>query len=64
MLKYVNTLNLTAFQKAMLIKTEYSSYDDYDKQIISYVNSQKLTKQEKEEILKKMGFTIKNGRVY
>lgn len=62
---YVEGLpNLTVAQKAFLIKSEMSSYKKYDNQIIEYIDSQKLSTKEKEEILKNVGFKIKNGRVY
>lgn len=63
-INYVNSLNLSIPQKAMLIKLNYSSFDFYNKQIIEYINSQDLSKDEKTEILTKLGFTIKDGRVY
>ena len=63
-IKYVNSLNLSIPQKAMLIKLNYSSYDSYNDKIIQYINKQNLTKQEKTEILTKLGFTVRNGRVY
>lgn len=63
-IKYVNSLNLSIAQKAMLIKLNYSSFDSYNKQIIECINSQDLSKDEKTEILTKLGFTIKDGRVY
>ena len=63
-IKYVNSLNLSIAQKAMLIKLNYTSFDSYNKQIIEYINSQDLSKTEKTEILTKLGFTIKDGRVY
>ena len=62
---YVENLpNLTIPQKALLIRSEMSSYKKYDNQIIEYVDSQNLSTKEKEEILKNVGFKIKNGRVY
>ena len=63
-IKYVNSLDLSIAQKAMLIKLNYSSYDSYDVQIIKYVNSQDLSKNDKKEILVKLGFTVRNGKVY
>ena len=57
-------LNLTIPQKAMLIKMNYSSYNDYNNQIINYINSQKLSMSEKQEILEQLGFKVRNGRVY
>ena len=55
-INYVNSLNLSIPQKAMLIKTEYSSYDNYDTQIINYVNNMNYTKFEKASLLKQFGF--------
>ena len=63
-INYVNGLNLSIPQKAMLIKLNYSSFKDYDNQIIQYINSQDLTIAEKTDILKQLGFTVENGRVY
>ena len=63
-INYVNSLELSIPQKAMLIKLNYSSFDSYNKQIIEYINSQDLSKTEKTEILTKLGFTIKDGKVY
>ena len=63
-IKYINSLPLSIVKKAMFIKSYYSSFTNYDEQIINYINSQKLSVQDKEVILKKLGFTIKNGRVY
>ena len=54
-INYVNSLNLSIPQKAMLIKMEYSSYDRYDNQIINYINNMNYTKFEKASILKQFG---------
>lgn len=61
---YVNGLNLSVPQKAMLIKSNYKSFKAYDKNIINYVNKQNLSVSEKTAILEKLGFTVRNGRVY
>ncbi len=63
-IRYINSLNLTIPQKAILIKLEYNSYDAYDRQIINYINNIGISKSEKEEVLEEMGFTIRNGKVY
>ena len=63
-ISYINSLNLSAVQKAMLIKMEYSSFNSYDKQIIQYVNNRSLNMEDKKEILTSLGFKIRNGRVY
>ena len=55
-INYVNSLNLTIPQKAMLIKLEYSSYTSYDNQIVNYINNMKYSKFEKASILKSFGF--------
>lgn len=55
-INYVNSLNLTIPQKAMLIKLEYSSYTGYDNQIVNYINNMKYSKFEKASILKSFGF--------
>ena len=47
--KYVNSLSLTVSQKAILIKSEYSSFDKYNKQIVEYIDNkkQKITNKKK-----------------
>lgn len=54
-INYVNSLNLTVPQKAILIKMEYASYDKYDKQIVEYINNKKLSIIDKGTILKSIG---------
>lgn len=56
-IQYVNSLNLSVAQKALLIKMEYSSYTYYDNQIVNYVNSKDIDFLDKAYILKKAGFT-------
>ena len=63
-IKYINSLNLSIPQKAMYIKTYYKSFKQYDKQIIQYINGKNLKMSEKSAILEKLGFTVRNGRVY
>jgi 3-methyladenine DNA glycosylase Tag len=54
---YINNLDLTLAQKAMLMKQEYSGYHDYDKYIFDYINNaDDLTYDEKTMILLKNGF--------
>lgn len=55
-INYINSLNLTIPQKAMLIKLEYSSYTGYDSQIVNYINNMKYSKFEKASLLKSFGF--------
>lgn len=56
-INYVNNLNLSIPQKALLIKMEYSSFKTYDKKIVEYVNSKNISFLDKAMILKKAGFT-------
>ena len=63
-IKYVNSLDLTIPQKAMLIKMNYSSYNNYNNQIINYINKQSISLDEKKEILEELGFKVRNGKVY
>ena len=60
---YINNLDLSLAQKAMLMKQEYSSYDDYDKYIFDYINNANLTYDEKTMILLKYGY-ITRGEWY
>lgn len=62
-INYVNSLNLSIPQKAILIKSQYSSYDSYNKQIVSYVNSQSLSKFDKATLLKSIGFDNYNSYI-
>lgn len=55
-IKYVNGLNLNIAQKALLIKSEYQSYDNYDAQIFNYINDMEYSKYEKASLLKQYGF--------
>ena len=63
-IQYINSLNMSVPQKAMFIKLYYPSFKGYDEEIISYINSQPLTIEEKTKALKKLGYKINNGRVY
>lgn len=63
-IKYINSLNLSIPQKAMFIKMYYPSFNNYNIQIVNYVKQNTKTVEERTQILTKLGFTIKNGRVY
>ena len=56
-IKFVNNLELSIPQKALLIKSKYSSYKSYDKQIVDYIKSQEIDFLDKARILKQVGFT-------
>ena len=55
-IQYVNSLNLTRTQKAMLIKEQYPSFTKYDNEIASYIDKQNINFIEKAGILKQLGF--------
>lgn len=56
-ISYINSLNLSIPQKAMFIKSQYSNFKQYDKQIFEYVNGQDMDFMSKATVLKKVGFT-------
>lgn len=62
-IKYVNSLNLSRAQKAMLIKEEYPSFTKYDNEIASYVNKQDISYIDKASILKQLGFTAYDKQI-
>ena len=56
LINYINSLNLSIPQKAYLIKSQYSSYDTYNRDIFNYVNAQNISQFDKATILKRIGF--------
>lgn len=63
-INYINTLKMSIPQKAMFIRLYYSSFDDYNEQIVNYINQNVSSIDEKKLILTELGFTIRDGRVY
>lgn len=55
-IKYINGLNLSIPEKAILIKMEYNNYSSYNNQIINYINKMEYSKFEKAFLLKSFGF--------
>ena len=55
-INYVNSLRLSAAQKALLIKLEYNTFSGYDNQIVNYVKSSNASFLDKAYLLKKSGF--------
>ena len=55
-IEFVNGLNLSKAQKAILIKDAYNSYDRYNNDIIRYVNTLNGSVDEKKVWLKSIGF--------
>ena len=63
-INYINSLKLSIPQKAIFIKLYYNSFNDYNEQIVNYINQNVSSMDEKNLILKNLGFTIRDGRVY
>ena len=61
---YINSMRLSATEKAILIKMNGYKIPEYDNQIINYVNNKPLSMQEKVSVLDAIGYTVKDGRVY
>ena len=63
---YINTMNLDFEQKVILAKLQYNSYDEYNYEIIDYLNNiSYITYEEEVEILKQLGFEVDNdGNIY
>lgn len=55
-MEYVNSLNLNIAQKAILIKMQYKTFKNYDKQIGDYINKLDISLNEKKILLKSVGF--------
>jgi hypothetical protein len=55
---YINTLDLTIPQKAILIRQEYSTFDDYNYQIINYVMDLNISDNEKKKIFEGIDMTV------
>ena len=55
-MQYINSLNLSIPQKAILIKMNYNSFKQYDNQIINYVRNLDESIDDKKVLLKYIGF--------
>lgn len=56
---YINSTDLNFEQRVMLAKLEYPSYDEYNNEIIEYLNNNKdISYEEEVEILKQLGFEV------
>ena len=63
-INYINSLKLSIPQKAIFIKLYYNSFNGYNEQIVNYIKQNVSSMDEKNLILKNLGFTIRDGRVY
>lgn len=57
-ISYVNSLNLSIPQKAAIIRSEYSTFDSYNDDIVSYVDSLDTDYTSKVTILEYLGATV------
>jgi hypothetical protein len=59
-------LNGLSFEeKVILAKLEYNTYDEWNYEIIDYLNNSPITYEEEVYILKKLGFEVDNeGNIY
>lgn len=55
---YINSMDIDFEQKLVLAKLQYNSYDEYNHDLINYLNESDLTYEEEVELLKKMGFEV------
>ena len=55
---YINSMNIPFEQKIILAKLKYNSYDDYNYEIIQYLNKSNLDYDTEMLLLKKMGFKV------
>ena len=63
-INYINSLNLSIPQKAIMIRTEYESFDDYNYDIVKYVDGLDTTYDAKVSILDNLGMVVdSNGSV-
>ena len=63
---YINSMNGLSFEeKVILAKLEYNTYDEWNYEIINYLNNSSITYEEEVYILKKLGFVVDNeGNIY
>ena len=52
--------NISFEQKAILAKLQYNNYDEWNYDIIDYLNNSSMTYEEMEFVLKQMGFKVKS----
>lgn len=63
--EYINNLDADYYTKIILFKSEYPSSDEYNMEIIEYINGRNdLTYDERVAIYRELGFTVSNGYVH
>lgn len=63
---YINNLDLDFEQRVMLAKLEYPSYDEFNQEVIDYLNGREdISYEEMKTILLELGFTVDSeGNIY
>lgn len=63
---YINSMDIDFEQKIILAKLQYNSYDEYNYDIIDYLNNNDdISYEDEVSILKKLGFTVDDeGNIY
>ena len=62
-LTYVQDLDLDTIQKAILFKSYYKSYKQYDREIVEYLNSRSdITQDEEFALLEKLGYKVNKSK--
>jgi len=62
-ISYINSLDLTIPQKAIMIRKEYSSFDDYNVEIIQYVSNLNIVQSEKIAILEDLDMKVDSNGI-
>ena len=63
-IKYIDSMNMSIPEKAILIKLQNYSFSNYDKEVINYVKNNVSDIKERQQVLETLGFKIRNGKVY
>ena len=62
-LAYINSLNMEVPQKAMLVRQYYTSFRQYNNDIVNFVSNLDISYEDKKAILEGTGMSVKGNRV-
>lgn len=60
---YINSMDIPFEQKVILAKSEYNTYNEYNRQIINYLNNQDIDYDTMKTILEDLGFKVKGNNI-
>lgn len=64
-INYINGLEIPDVERYILFKSEYNSDDTHNQEIIDYLyNRSDISNEQREDILKQLGFTVSGDRIY